>query len=191
MAPTWLITGCSAGLGSSLARHVLAQAHNVIATSRNPSKNPELVSAITSKPNGRWITLDVTAPEEVIHETIVKASALFGGIDVLVNNAARSLLGAMEDIPEAEWKGVFESNYWGPVKLIKAVLPEMRRRKSGTIVNVSSIAGLTALPTASAYSGSKWALEGEVFNFYFTSNQIKTLLDCWVFLRKPSTFLIS
>ena len=174
MAPTWLITGCSAGFGSSLARHVLSKGHNVIATSRNPAKTPDLVKSITARPNGRWIALDVTASEESIRQTINEASSLFGDIDIVVNNAARALYGAAEDIPEADAKAVFETNYWGPRRVINAVLPQMRERRSGTIVNVSSIAGLTSIAAGSTYAGSKWALEGQYRNFYILPGFIMT-----------------
>jgi NAD(P)-dependent dehydrogenase (short-subunit alcohol dehydrogenase family) len=158
--PTWLITGCSSGLGYEIAQVALRAGHNVIATSRSPSKTPDAVSAVTSQPNGKWLALDVTASQDSITKTIAEAESLFGTIDVLVNNAAYAVLGAAEDVPEDIARKEYETNYWGPLKIIRAILPSMRERKSGTIVNVSSIAGMTALPTAAFYSGSKWALEG-------------------------------
>ncbi|KAI1609472.1 putative short chain oxidoreductase/dehydrogenase [Exophiala viscosa] len=159
MGKTWLITGCSAGFGLSLTRYILAQGHNVIATSRNPSKTPDLVKEITSKPSGRWLSLDVTSPKEKIETVIQEAEKEFGGIDVLVNNAGYSVLGAAEDIPEDKAKAQFEVNFWGAIRTTQAILPQMRSRKSGTIVNISSIAGLDAQPTCAIYAASKFALE--------------------------------
>jgi NAD(P)-dependent dehydrogenase (short-subunit alcohol dehydrogenase family) len=158
--PTWLITCCSSVFGYEIAQAALQAGHNVVATSRNPSKTPEAVSAITSKPNGKWLALDVTASQDSIIKTIAEAESLFGRIDILVNNAAYAVLGAAEEAPEEVARKEYETNYWGPLKIIRAVLPSMRKRKSGTIVNVSSIAGMMALPTAAFYSGSIWALEG-------------------------------
>jgi NAD(P)-dependent dehydrogenase (short-subunit alcohol dehydrogenase family) len=157
---TWLITGCSSGFGLEIAQVALRAGHNVIATSRNPNKAPDAVSAVTSKTNGKWLALDVTASQDSITKTMAEAESVFGPIDILVNNAAYAVLGAAEEVPEDVARKEYETNYWGPVKIIRAVLPSMRQRKSGTIVNVSSIAGMTALPTAAFYSGSKWALEG-------------------------------
>ncbi|KAF2092760.1 putative short chain oxidoreductase/dehydrogenase [Rhizodiscina lignyota] len=161
MAPTWFITGCSSGFGYEIALKALSEGHNVIASSRNPSKNTELVDKITSGHGGRgkWVQFDVNAPLDEIKASIADAEKLFGGIDVLVNNAGYMVSGAMEDIPEEKYRENFETNFFGPMKIMKAVLPGMRERKAGTIVNISSIAGITALPTASSYSGSKWALE--------------------------------
>jgi short-subunit dehydrogenase len=159
MAPTWLITGSSSGFGLTLARYILSQGHNVIATSRNPAKTPDLVKEITSNPAGRWLALDVTWPKPEIDKVIQQAWTEFDGIDILVNNAGYSLLGAAEDLPEDRAKAEFEVNFWGLIRTTQAALPLMRSRKSGTIVNISSIAGLDALPTCAIYAGSKFALE--------------------------------
>lgn len=131
----------------------------MIATSRNPSKTPELVKEITANPNGRWLSLDVTSPKEKIETVIREAEKEFAGIDVLVNNAGYSILGAAEEIPEDKARAQFEVNFWGAIRTTQAVLPHMRSRHSGTIVNISSIAGLDALPTCAIYAGSKFALE--------------------------------
>ncbi|KAF4455123.1 short chain oxidoreductase [Fusarium albosuccineum] len=92
---TWLITGSSNGFGLALTRQVLASGDNVIATSHNPQRTAELVQEVEAKPNGRWIGLD------------------FGSLDVMVNNAAYSVLGAVEDVPEDQAKAEFETNFWG------------------------------------------------------------------------------
>lgn len=103
----------------------------MIATSRNPSKTPDLVKKLESTGRARWIGLDVTASPSVIEKTIREAEGLFGGIDILVNNAGYSVLGAMEDIDEDVARKQWETNYWGPWRIIKAALPAMRTRKSG------------------------------------------------------------
>lgn len=157
---TWLITGSSAGFGLALARVALAQGHNVIATSRNPARTPEYVREIVSSPQGKWLTLDVTADTPTIQLTLKTAVDLFGTIDVLVNNAGYSVIGAAEDIPEDKARAQFDVNFWGAVRITQATLPYMRVQGSGTIVNISSIAGVAPLPACTMYTGSKFALEG-------------------------------
>lgn len=160
MPPTWLITGCSSGFGLALARHVLSQGHNVIATSRNPSKTPDAVREITSHTTARWLTLDVTWSRAAIDAFLQQALEEFdGGIDFLVNNAGYSILGAAEDIPEEAAKQQFEVNFWGAVRTTQAILPLMRSAGKGTIINISSVAGIDPLPTCAIYSASKFALE--------------------------------
>lgn len=159
MAPTWIITGSSSGFGLALVRYALSHGHNVIATSRNPERTPELVEEVTSQANGRWIPLDVTASKAEIDVRIHDAWMEFDGIDYLVNNAGYSILGAAEDIPEERAKAQFEVNFWGAIRTSQAVLPLMRTRKTGTIINISSVAGVDSLPTCAIYSSSKAALE--------------------------------
>jgi NAD(P)-dependent dehydrogenase (short-subunit alcohol dehydrogenase family) len=164
MAPkTVLITGSSSGFGLSLVQLFLRQGHNVLATSRSPQKTPDLVKGVENHPGkrGRWMQLDVTWPQSKINSTISEASKVFGPIDVLINNAGYCHQGGVEDIDEEKSRAQFDTNYWGVMRMCKAVLPSMRERKQGTIVNISSIAGLNALPTMGVYAGSKWALEGE------------------------------
>ncbi|KAK7753424.1 hypothetical protein SLS62_004715 [Diatrype stigma] len=157
---TWLITGSSNGLGLALTRHVLSTGDNVIATSRNPAKTHELVQEVESQSNGKWISFDNTWSQDKIQQAIGGADAVFpGGIDVLVNNGASSLLGAVEDVPEEEAKAQFETNFWGPLRICNTILPYMRQRGRGTIVNVSSLLGLTTWPAMGFYLASKFALE--------------------------------
>ncbi|RYP31093.1 hypothetical protein DL767_005937 [Monosporascus sp. MG133] len=157
---TWLITGCSNGFGLALTRYVLTTGDNVIATSRDPAKTPELVKEVEAQANGRWVALDVSWPQDKIKEVIDQAETLFdGGIDVVINNAAYSILGAVEDVQEDRAKAQFETNLWGPVRICKAVLPHMRGRGRGTIANVSSLLGIRAFPAVGFYSASKFALE--------------------------------
>lgn len=157
-----LITGSSSGFGLSLAHYFLNKGHKVIATSRNPNRTPDEISAVENHAsgNGRWLQLDVTSPQDKINSTITEASKIFGPIDVLVNNAGYSVMGAVEDIDEAKAKTQFETNYWGVFRMCRAVLPSMRERKTGTIVNISSIGGLDCLATSGVYGASKFAVEG-------------------------------
>lgn len=156
---TWLITGSSSGFGLNLARTAIAHGHNVVATSRSPSRTPDFVREIESSPRGKWLALDVSSDASTIKSAVADAAKAFGGIDILVNNAGYSVLGVAEDIPEEAAKAQFEVNFWGAIRVTQAALPILRAQKSGTVVNVSSIAGLTCLPCAGIYSASKHALE--------------------------------
>ena len=157
---TWLVTGSSSGLGLALTRHILSQGHNVIATSRNPARTPDLVREVESSGRGKWMTLDVTKSQDEINAIINQAWTLFpGGIDVLVNNAAFAALGAVEDIPETQAHANFDTNVFAVLRLCKAVLPGMRGRGSGTIINVSSAVGLSVWPGLGIYSATKFAIE--------------------------------
>ncbi|KAJ5759703.1 short-chain dehydrogenase/reductase SDR [Penicillium odoratum] len=155
---TWLITGASSGLGAAIAEAALQAGHKVIATARNPSRAAEANPQI-SKLGGTWIELDVTSldtPKKV--EAAINEAG--GFIDVVVNNAGYSLLGSIEDMSETEIEAQFSTNVYGPVRVLKGVLPFMRARNSGTVVNISSSAGIDGLPTCAMYAGSKFALEG-------------------------------
>ncbi|KAL4788452.1 putative short-chain oxidoreductase [Aspergillus varians] len=126
--PTWLITGCSSGFGLSLTRAAQAGGHKVIATSRNPSRTPDLVSEIESK-GGKSAQLDVDSPQ------------------------------SGDTFAEDEIRSQMETMYFGPLRLIRAVLPHMRQRKSGMIVNMSSGALLDGIPTMGVYAGAKAGLD--------------------------------
>ncbi|KAL4890078.1 hypothetical protein BDV59DRAFT_195201 [Aspergillus ambiguus] len=159
MAPlVWFITGSSSGLGYYLALHALAAGHQVIASVRSRTKSSDAVQSIESK-GGNVIELDVCEANSIA-DAAKKAQSFYGHIDVLVNNAGYSLLGAVEDMRDNENYLQFETNFFGPLRLIRALLPSMRERRSGTIVNVTSIAGLDGLPSCGMYAGSKFALEG-------------------------------
>ncbi|KAL4800810.1 hypothetical protein BDV19DRAFT_383830 [Aspergillus venezuelensis] len=162
MSQTWFITGASSGLGLDLAIHALENGHKVIGTVRNATKSADAVSAIKAK-GGEILELDVTNAES-IPGIAEKANALYGGIDILVNNAGYSLLGAVEDMTETEAHTQMETNFFGPLRLIKAFLPTLRSRATpstpSTIVNISSVAGQDAQPTCGLYAASKFALEG-------------------------------
>jgi len=154
---TWLITGCSSGFGLSLTRIAQASGHKVIATSRNPSRTPELVAEVESK-GGRWLRLDVDDRESAqVVEELERAGQEIG---VLVNNAGFSTFAAVETSTEDEARAQMESMYFGPLRLIRAVLPHMRKRRFGVIVNISSGAALEGAPTMGPYAGAKAGLDG-------------------------------
>jgi NAD(P)-dependent dehydrogenase (short-subunit alcohol dehydrogenase family) len=155
---TWLITGCSSGFGLSLARAVLAGGHKVIATSRNPSRTPVLVAEIESK-GGKWVQLDVNSSDS---GTVIDELERGGDrIDVLVNNAGYCVYAPIETATEAEVKAQMETMFFGPLRLIQAVLPYMRQRKAGVIVNMSSGASLDGINTMGVYAGAKAGLDGK------------------------------
>ena len=153
---TWLITGCSTGLGRSLAEAVLAAGHNAVVTARDAAAVEDLAAAHPDTASA--VALDVTEPSQV---TAAVAAALerFGGVDVLVNNAGYGYRAAVEEGDDADVRTLFDTNFFGAVAMIKAVLPGMRARRSGTIVNISSI-GARGRPAGSGYySATKAALE--------------------------------
>ncbi|OKL60526.1 hypothetical protein UA08_04203 [Talaromyces atroroseus] len=157
-SPVWLITGSSGGLGYSLTLHVLAAGHRVVATVRSSSKSAAVVKEIEAR-GGKIVELDIAKPD-TISAAAKQAESFYGHIDILVNNAAYSLLGAVEDMTDDEGALQFETNFFGPVRLTRALLPSMRARRTGTIVNISSIAGQDGRPSCGMYAASKFALEG-------------------------------
>ncbi|KAK9238765.1 hypothetical protein V1525DRAFT_387154 [Lipomyces kononenkoae] len=154
---TWLITGCSSGFGLSIARAVQSHGHTVIATSRNPSRTPDLVAEVESK-GGKWLKLDVDDPDcaKVINELEGSGQP----VDVLVNNAGFSINGCVEQFTEEEARRQMESLYFGPFRLIRAAVPYMRRRRFGVVVNMSSGAGLEGRESLGIYASGKAALDG-------------------------------
>ncbi|RAK72539.1 SDR family oxidoreductase [Aspergillus fijiensis CBS 313.89] len=153
---TWLITGCSSGFGLSLARAAQAGGHRVIATSRNPSRIPDLVTEIESA-GGKWVQLDVDS--RTSGDVITELEHSGDHIDILVNNAGYCIYAPVEIFAEGEVRAQMETMYFGPLRLIRAVLPHMRRRKSGVIVNMSSGASLDGTPTMGVYAGAKAGLD--------------------------------
>lgn len=154
---TWLITGCSSGFGLEIARQAQANGHRVIATSRNPRKTPELVQEIEAK-GGRWIKLDLDDPDNA--DVIRELEAAGWHVDVLVNNAGYSLLQVAEHAREDEVRAQFETVFFGPYRITRAVLPYMRTRRFGIIVNISSGSGLEAREAMGVYGAAKAALDG-------------------------------
>lgn len=154
---TWLITGCSSGLGRALAEAVLADGDNAVVTARDATSVVDLTERYPD--SALAVDLDVTDPAQV-REAVARGEERFGGIDVLVNNAGYGYRAAVEEGDDADVARLFATNVFGPVALIKAVLPGMRARRSGTIINVSSIAASVAPAGSGYYAASKAALEG-------------------------------
>src|SRR3712207_165155 len=153
----WFITGCSTGFGRELARRVLERGDRCVVTARNPGQVEEVAA-----PHGeRALVLPLDVTDRAQAEDAVRAAeGRFGGIDVLVNNAGVGYFGAVEESDEAEVRRMFEINVFGLARMIHLVLPGMRRRGRGTIVNISSIGGLRAFPGVGYYNATKFAVEG-------------------------------
>jgi NAD(P)-dependent dehydrogenase (short-subunit alcohol dehydrogenase family) len=145
-----LITGCSSGYGLETARYFLAQGWNVVASMRTPRED-----VLPRSPRLRVLALDVTNPA-----SIAAALAASGPIDVLVNNAGIGLFGAFEATPMATVREVFETNTFGVMAVTQALLPQLRARRSGVVVNVTSSATLLPMPLVAVYTASKVAIEG-------------------------------
>jgi NAD(P)-dependent dehydrogenase (short-subunit alcohol dehydrogenase family) len=152
----WLITGCSTGFGREIARAALEARHSVVVTARRADAVQDFVDEFGDRAVA--VALDVTDAGQVA-AAVAAAEDAFGGIDVLVNNAGHGYLSAVEEGEDAEVRKLFDVNYFGAVDMIKAVLPAMRARGSGHIVNMSSMTGLVANPPNAYYSSTKFALE--------------------------------
>lgn len=152
----WLITGCSTGIGREIARAALEAGHSVVVTARRRETVADFVDTFGDRAVA--VALDVTDKEQIA-AAVAAADDAFGGIDVLVNNAGYGYMSAVEEGDDAEVRKLFDTNYFGVVDTIKAVLPAMRARKSGHIVNISSMTGLVANPPNAYYSSTKFALE--------------------------------
>ncbi|KAF4161536.1 hypothetical protein CNMCM6936_003377 [Aspergillus lentulus] len=158
MSPlVWLVTGCSSGFGRVFVEQILARGDRVIATARRAESIEDLRS------NGAAVLqLDVTSDQETLNEIMAKAIAIYGHIDVLVNNAAYIAVGAWEDVSDEEFRANFDTNVFGVLKVTKALLPHFRQRRSGTTVFISSRSGWWGDQFVGPYSGTKFALEGLV-----------------------------
>src|SRR4051812_24082654 len=154
---TWFITGCSTGFGRELAKAVLARGYRAVVTARDPQQVAGIV--VGHEARSLSLPLDVTDPAQIA-ESVRRAEEHFGRIDVLVNNAGIGYFAAVEESDEAEVRRMFEINFFGLAKMTHAVLPGMRKRRSGHIVNVSSIGGLTAFPGVVYYNATRFAVEG-------------------------------
>lgn len=150
MSKVVLITGGSSGIGKSVGEFLIRKGFTVYGTSRSPERYPESLFHL--------VKLDV-ADSESINEAVITVLAKSGRLDVLINNAGAGITGPIEEIPDVEIKRNFETNFFGPIRVIKAVLPQMRIQNSGLIINVTSIAGYMGLPYRGVYSASKGALE--------------------------------
>jgi short-subunit dehydrogenase len=150
MSKVVLITGGSSGIGKSVGEYLNQKGFKVYGTSRNPDRYSESKFKI--------IGLDVTRIESISKciQSVIDAE---GRLDVVINNAGAGITGPVEEIPEAEVKRNFEINFFGPINVIKSVLPQMRKQNSGLIINITSLAGYMGLPYRGIYSASKGALE--------------------------------
>jgi NAD(P)-dependent dehydrogenase (short-subunit alcohol dehydrogenase family) len=154
--PSWLITGCSTGLGRALAEAALDRDDNVAATARDAATIQALVDSHPE--TALALTLDVTKPEQIT-AAVSAAQERFGAIDVLVNNAGYGYRSAVEEAEDSDVQALFATNFFGPVGLIKTVLPGMRAQRHGAIVNISSIGARLSPPGSGYYAASKAALE--------------------------------
>jgi len=150
MNPVTLVTGASSGVGRATAIALAAQGHRVFGTSRSPSGESGPVE---------MLPLDVR-DEASVASCVATVTGTAGRLDVLVNNAGYEQAGALEELSLEEARAQLETNFFGVVRMVKAVLPHMRGQRSGRIINVSSLAGLTPIPFMGIYSASKFALDG-------------------------------
>ena len=153
---TWLITGCSSGIGRGIAKAVLKKGDNAVVTARDTSKIADLVDQYPNTALG--VALDITKKES-ISAAVKQAQERFGTIDVLINNAGYGYRSSVEEGDIDDVNLLFNTNFFGPIELIKEVLPQMRANKNGAIVNVSSIAAVRSGVGSGYYAASKAALE--------------------------------
>jgi NAD(P)-dependent dehydrogenase (short-subunit alcohol dehydrogenase family) len=154
---TWFITGAASGFGRAFAEYALARGHNVVATARRVDALSDL--AAREPQRVLVVALDVTRGEQA-QAAVDAAVARFGGIDVLINNAGYGLVGALEETSDAELRAAMDTNFFGAMNVTRAVLPTLRAQRSGAIVNISSMGGQMSFGGFSAYSATKFALEG-------------------------------
>jgi NAD(P)-dependent dehydrogenase (short-subunit alcohol dehydrogenase family) len=152
----WFITGASRGFGALITQEALAAGDAVVATARDPKS---VTDKIGDHPNLLAVKLDVTQETEA-HEAVRQAVKRFGRIDILLNNAGYGLLGAVEESSAVEVDRMFQTNVFGALNVIRAVLPEMRRQRSGHVINISSIGGYAGYVGWGAYGATKFAIEG-------------------------------
>ena len=162
-----LITGCSSGFGLLTAARLSSKGHIVFATMRNLEKKQPLLDEVRKRGGDvRLLRIDVTDIQS-IREAVNTIKNEFGRINILVNNAGYGIGGFFEDLTEEEIRQQFDTNFFSVQNMIREVVPLMRERREGKIINISSIAGLYALPSFGAYNASKWALEGFSESLYY------------------------
>lgn len=153
---TWLITGCSTGLGRALAEAVIANGDNLVATARNADSLTDLVAGHET---ALALKLDVTDAADIA-EAVAQAEARFGPVDVLVNNAGYGYLAAVEEGDADAYRALYETNVFGLMEVTRAVLPSMRQRGTGHVINISSVGGVIGNPGSGFYAGTKFAVVG-------------------------------
>ncbi len=156
-SPVWFITGCSTGFGLELARLVLARGWRAVVTARDADRVSGLLEGAEDR--ALALSLDVTDAGQITH-AVRQAEERFGRIDVLVNNAGYGYQASIEEGEEAEIRAQFDANVFGLFALTRAVLPGMRQRRHGHIINITSIAGFAGFPGSGYYAASKHAVEG-------------------------------
>ena len=156
MSNVWFITGAGRGLGIDIAQSALAAGHSVVATGRDPKK---VLDAIGDHENLLTVALDITDPAAA-EKAAAAALDKFGRIDVLVNNAGNFYAGFFENISPEQFRAQMETNFFGPLNVTRAILPIMRKQRSGQVITISSMAGLIGQEFCAAYAASKFALEG-------------------------------
>ncbi|KAL4085616.1 hypothetical protein PRIC1_014952 [Phytophthora ramorum] len=151
----WLVTACSSGFGKEIVLAALARGDRVIATARDASKLQDLVEQ-----GAKALALDVTASDAELKKVIAEALSFYGSIDVLVNNAAFLLGGAIEECTDEEAYKQFNTNVFGTLRMLRAVLPHMRAKRSGVVANIGSASGWVGIKTMGVYGSTKFALAG-------------------------------
>ena len=157
MSKVWLVTGSASGLGRNIAEAVLASGDRLVATARDPRRLAELVEKYGDQV--RTAPLDV-ADEEAAYAAVQVAVDAFGRLDVVVNNAGYGDIAPFEQVSSERFKAVVDTNFYGVVNVTRAALPIMRKQKSGSILQISSVGGRLALPGSAAYHAAKWAVGG-------------------------------
>lgn len=157
MQKVWFITGCSTGFGRYLAVEALAKGYNVVVAARNTNDVQDIVANYPE--TSLVVKLDVTVADQ-INESVAASIAKFGQIDVLVNNAGIGYFGAVEESEDAQVRQMFEINVFGLAHMTQAVLPQMRKQRSGHILNIASIGGLRSFPGIGFYNATKYAVDG-------------------------------
>ncbi|MCS3930017.1 NAD(P)-dependent dehydrogenase (short-subunit alcohol dehydrogenase family) [Bradyrhizobium elkanii] len=158
MSKVWFITGAGSGIGAATAKAALKAGDRVIATGRNLDKVRHALRDVAGE-NVAFVRLDVTSEAEA-KSAVDEAVRAYGRIDVLVNNAGYSLLGNFEEMSTAEIEQLIATNFYGVMYAMRAVLPVMRKQRSGRIINISSLAGVVGFKHCGAYSAAKFAVEG-------------------------------
>ncbi|KAF0967678.1 MULTISPECIES: SDR family NAD(P)-dependent oxidoreductase [Gordonia] len=188
---TWFVTGASRGLGLELVTQLLQRGDNVAATTRSAGR---LTGALADVDTSRLLPLEVSLADEAdVKAAVAATEERFGGIDVVVNNAGYGFLAAVEEVTDAEAREMFDVQIFGVWNVLRAALPQMRARRRGHIINVSSILGLTTFPGWGLYCAGKFALEGlteslaaEVSDFDIAVNLIEPGYMRTDFLRPTS-----
>src|SRR3954463_6368029 len=158
----WFVTGAGRGMGVDIVKAALAAGHRVVATGRNPDAVAKAIGPTVARAKSDDLLplkLDVTKPDDA-RAAVAAATARFGRIDVLVNNAGNFYAGFFEEITPDDFRAQIETNLFGPVNVTRAVLPQMRAQRSGLIVTISSTGGIVGQAFVSAYSASKFGVEG-------------------------------